>query len=114
MLSSPQRRGERRDFAEKKSENSAFWKALRASSAFSAPLRWRKTTRPATLLFVRYQKNKRLYFPVLYFSVWLLLAVLAVEAQHVPELSREEKWRGDLMYLFVELPKRHKNLFFKI
>ncbi|MGE0130128.1 MAG: peptidase S41 [Blastocatellales bacterium] len=31
-----------------------------------------------------------------------------------PELSREEKWREDLKYLAVELPKRHKNLFFKI
>jgi hypothetical protein len=43
-----------------------------------------------------------------------LLAVLAVAAGRVPELSREEKWRGDLIYLFAELPKRHKNLFFKI
>jgi hypothetical protein len=49
-----------------------------------------------------------------YLFVWSLLAVLAVAAGRVPELSREEKWRGDLMYLFVELPKRHKNLFFKI
>jgi len=54
------------------------------------------------------------YFSALYFAVWSLLAVLAVAAQRVPELSREEKWRGDLQYLFVELPKRHKNLFFKI
>jgi len=46
--------------------------------------------------------------------VWLLLAVLTVTAQRAPELTREEKWRGDLQYLFVELPKRHKNLFFKI
>src|SRR5262245_41534993 len=44
---------------------------------------------------------------------WLLLAVLTVAAQRLPELTREEKWRGDLQYLFVELPKRHKNLFFK-
>src|SRR5262249_32378446 len=46
--------------------------------------------------------------------VWALLAVLTVAAQRLPELSREEKSRGDLKYLFVELPKRHKNLFFKI
>jgi hypothetical protein len=64
--------------------------------------------------FVRYQKNKRFYFSVPHFSAWALLAVLTVAAQRLPELSREEKWRGDLKYLFVELPKRHKNLFFKI
>jgi len=39
---------------------------------------------------------------------------LTVAAQRARELTREEKWRGDLQYLFVELPKRHKNLFFKI
>jgi len=39
---------------------------------------------------------------------------LTLAAQRVPDLSREEKWRGDLQYLFVELPKRHKKLFFKI
>jgi hypothetical protein len=39
---------------------------------------------------------------------------LTVAAQRAPELTREEKWRRDLQYLFVELPKRHKNLFFKI
>ncbi|MCG3161240.1 MAG: hypothetical protein JMDDDDMK_02391 [Acidobacteria bacterium] len=43
----------------------------------------------------------------------------AVVAQTAPEasrseLSREDKWREDLKYLAVELPKRHKNLFFKI
>jgi hypothetical protein len=64
--------------------------------------------------FVRYQKDKRFYFSVPHFSAWALLAVLTVAAQRLPELSREEKWRGDLKYLFVELPKRHKNLFFKI
>ena len=53
-------------------------------------------------------------FPIPSFFVWLLLAVLSVAAQRVPDLSREEKWGGDLKYLFVELPKRHKNLFFKI
>jgi len=37
-----------------------------------------------------------------------------VVAQTAPELSREEKWREDLKYLAEELPKRHKNLFFKI
>src|SRR4030095_12959167 len=47
-------------------------------------------------------------------SLSLLLSILSVEAQRAPELTREEKWRGDLPYLFVELPKRHKNLFFKI
>jgi hypothetical protein len=52
--------------------------------------------------------------PILYFLVWLLLVVLAVEAQRAPALTREEKWLGDLKYLFVELPKRHKKLFFKI
>src|SRR6185369_14786788 len=30
------------------------------------------------------------------------------------ELSREDKWRADLRFLADELPKRHKNLFFKI
>ena len=39
---------------------------------------------------------------------------MTLAAQRVPDLSREEKWRGDLQYLFVELPKRHKKLFFKI
>jgi len=53
-------------------------------------------------------------FPVPSFFAWLLLAVLSVAAQRAPDLSREEKWGGDLKYLFVELPKRHKNLFFKI
>jgi hypothetical protein len=52
--------------------------------------------------------------PIPHLFVWLLLAVLTVAAQRAPELTREEKWRGDLQYLFVELPKRHKNLFFKI
>jgi Peptidase family S41 len=37
-----------------------------------------------------------------------------VAAQTPRELSRDEKWREDLKYLFTELPKRHKNLFFKI
>jgi hypothetical protein len=62
----------------------------------------------------RGRKNRRRYFSAPYFFAWLLLAVLSVAAQRVPDLSREEKWRGDLQYLFVELPKRHKNLFFKI
>ena len=65
----------------------------------------------------RKQKNggrRKSYFPALYFSVWSLVAVLGVVAQRLPQISREEKWRGDLQYLFVELPKRHKNLFFKI
>jgi hypothetical protein len=65
----------------------------------------------------REQKNRgrrKSYFPALYFSVWLLVAALGVVAQRLPQISREEKWRGDLQYLFVELPKRHKNLFFKI
>src|SRR5262245_47324339 len=62
-------------------------------------------------------------------AVWrgVLMAVLcaalaaahALIAQTAPdlsrsELSREEKWREDLKYLADELPKRHKNLFFKI
>src|SRR5262245_54929298 len=47
-------------------------------------------------------------------SLSLCLSVLTVAAQRAPELTREEKWRRDLQYLFVELPKRHKNLFFKI
>src|SRR6266545_3101012 len=38
----------------------------------------------------------------------------AVAAQTAPAPSREEKWREDLKYLAGELPKRHKNLFFKI
>src|SRR5215510_11780347 len=38
----------------------------------------------------------------------------AVAAQTPRELSRDDKWREDLKYLFTELPKRHKNLFFKI
>lgn len=41
-------------------------------------------------------------------------AELTVAAKTSRELSREEKWRGDLMFLFAELPKRHKNLYFKI
>jgi hypothetical protein len=53
-------------------------------------------------------------FSGLCFSILALLAALTGAAQHVPELSREDKWREDLKYLFVELPKRHKNLFFKI
>ena len=43
-----------------------------------------------------------------------MVAVLGAAAQSIPQISREEKWRGDLQYLFTELPKRHKNLFFKI
>ncbi|MGH9767564.1 MAG: S41 family peptidase [Blastocatellia bacterium] len=43
-----------------------------------------------------------------------LTAARAVTVQTAPELSREEKWREDLKYLAGELPKRHKNLFFKI
>jgi hypothetical protein len=65
----------------------------------------------------RGQKNRgwrNNYFSALYFSVWATLAVLTAAAQRVPQISREDKWRGDLQYLFVELPKRHKNLFFKI
>ncbi|HKC86509.1 MAG TPA: hypothetical protein VKG02_11070, partial [Blastocatellia bacterium] len=38
----------------------------------------------------------------------------AAAAQTPRELSRDDKWREDLKYLFTELPKRHKNLFFKI
>src|SRR5262245_32824226 len=38
----------------------------------------------------------------------------AISAQTPQELSRDDKWREDLKYLFAELPKRHKNLFFKI
>ena len=52
--------------------------------------------------------------PLPSFFACLLLAVLSVTAQRAPGLSREEKWRGDMQYLFVELPKRHKTLFFKI
>ncbi|MGH9753554.1 MAG: S41 family peptidase [Blastocatellia bacterium] len=51
-------------------------------------------------------------------NIWLLVALLVaaqVVATQTPQgLSREERWRVDLKYLFVELPKRHKNLFFKI
>jgi hypothetical protein len=43
-----------------------------------------------------------------------LAAASIVSAQNTTELSREEKWREDLKFLAVELPKRHKNLFFKI
>jgi peptidase S41-like protein len=53
-------------------------------------------------------------FSALYFLAWSLVAALGVAAQRNPQISREEKWRADLQYLFVELPKRHKNLFFKI
>jgi hypothetical protein len=58
--------------------------------------------------------RRNIHFPALYFSIWLLLAVLGAAAQQIPQVSREEMWRGDLQYLFTELPKRHKNLFFKI
>jgi len=44
----------------------------------------------------------------------VLAPAQAVAAQTPQELSRDEKWREDLKYLFAELPKRHKNLFFKI
>ncbi len=44
----------------------------------------------------------------------VLAAASIVSAQNPTELSREEKWREDLKFLAVELPKRHKNLFFKI
>jgi peptidase S41-like protein len=53
-------------------------------------------------------------FSAFYFLAWSLIAALSVAAQRNPQISREEKWRADLQYLFVELPKRHKNLFFKI
>jgi hypothetical protein len=56
------------------------------------------------------EKNRR----QILLALWLLLAVLSAAAQQIPRVSREEMWRGDLKHLFVELPKRHKNLFFKI
>lgn len=31
-----------------------------------------------------------------------------------PHASREERWRADLAFLSAELPRRHKNLFFKL
>jgi hypothetical protein len=53
--------------------------------------------------------------PTLFFlAICLLFAILGAAAQQVPQVSREQKWRGDLQYLFAELPKRHKNLFFNI
>lgn len=55
MLISPQRRGERKDFAEKKGEKRVFWQALGVFSAFSAPLRWMSLTRFAAILFINYQ-----------------------------------------------------------
>ncbi len=65
-------------------------------------------------LGARNRRNIFSPFSIPSFFAWLLLAVLSVAAQRAPDLSREEKWGGDLKYLFVELPKRHKNLFFKI
>lgn len=44
----------------------------------------------------------------------LLAAASIAAAQNATELSRDDRWREDLKYLAVELPKRHKNLFFKI
>ncbi|MGH9833702.1 MAG: hypothetical protein ACRD9Y_11830, partial [Blastocatellia bacterium] len=44
----------------------------------------------------------------------VIAAASIASAQNATELSREEKWRDDLKFLAVELPKRHKNLFFKI
>jgi hypothetical protein len=52
-----------------------------------------------------------------YFSTWSLAALLTAAqavATQPRELSRDGKWREDLKYLSIELPKRHKNLFFKI
>ncbi|HEY6403107.1 MAG TPA: hypothetical protein VI479_16935, partial [Blastocatellia bacterium] len=65
----------------------------------------------------RGQKNRgrrKNSFYALYFLAWSLIVALGVVAQRTPQISREEKWRADLQYLFVELSKRHKNLFFKI
>src|SRR5262245_13218107 len=58
MLSPPQRRGERGDFAEKKRAR----RALCVPSAFSAPLRWRNLKRLAALLFVRFTIRRRTIF----------------------------------------------------
>src|SRR5262245_57273425 len=58
--------------------------------------------------------------------VWVCAAVLGVGAwgaragaQEEPgaaavEVSREEAWREDIGFLAGELPKRHKNLYFKV
>jgi hypothetical protein len=54
MPNSPQRRGERGDFAEKRRRKGAFEQSLCIPSVSSAPLRWRKLPRLAALLFVRY------------------------------------------------------------
>jgi hypothetical protein len=73
-----------------------------------------ETQNLASLLPAPHSLHPTSLFPALYFSIWLLIAVLGAAAQQIPQVSREEMWRGDLQYLFAELPKRHKNLFFKI
>ncbi len=47
-------------------------------------------------------------------AISVLARAQSLAAQNPRELSRDEKWRQDLSYLYTELPKRHKNLFFKI
>src|SRR5262245_32378646 len=51
MSEAPQRRRRTRGLAE---EKRTFWRSLCAPAASSAPLRWRKLTRPAALLFALY------------------------------------------------------------
>lgn len=50
--------------------------------------------------------------------LWLWQAAAAAARagrwQVGPSASREERWRADLAFLAEELPRRHKNLFFKI
>src|SRR5262245_59853720 len=52
MLSPPQRRGERVDFAEKRRWKRAFRQSLCAPSGSAAHLRWRKLSRPAAPLLL--------------------------------------------------------------
>lgn len=57
---------------------------------------------------------KKLRAALTMFVCVALAAASIVSAQSTTELSRADKWREDLKFLAVELPKRHKNLFFKI
>jgi hypothetical protein len=43
-----------------------------------------------------------------------LLIVLSLSVVAQPELSRDQRWREDVQFLAEELPKRHKDLFFKL
>ncbi len=81
-LISPQRRRERGDTAEKKREKRDFRQTLCAPSGSAAPLRWRKLTRLAALLFARHPpgKDQAVSLKRVRYTTGIALAILLVIA----------------------------------